>query len=238
MTRFSGMSWNGGTKIFGEKYSIRITEKKFVLSKNKLPDFPFIIPFAVVIDLVPILIIELPNMAIEGVADISPFWARFFIFFSFFGMLAFDLGMIYYLVRYILGSERWHGLEHKLIAAAEKGDIENTANYSPINDRCGGTYMLSMLAYLGIALIITTHVIGTFPFGILTIAALLVVAESRVWHQYNTPGIRFGRWLQQKFTVREPSASMIQKGIIGMKYLLDLESGAEQDINTKDIQFG
>jgi len=236
MTRFSGMSWNGGTKIFGENYSIKITEKKYIIAKNKLPDFPFIIPFALVIDLVPTLFISLPNMVISGVTDLSPFWTRFLIFLSFFGMLAFDIGMIYYLVRYILGSEKWHGLEHKLIAAAEKNDVENAGDYSPINDRCGGTYMLSMVAYLFIALFISTYVIGTFPFGFLTIAALLVVAESRLWHMHNTPGIRFGRWLQQKFTVREPTTAMLQKGIIGMKYLLEIENGVGEHINTKVIQ--
>lgn len=204
--KLSGMSWKNGTVITNGVYDLEITDAGYTIKK---PRFRVnLLVFFLVVD---IGIFALSHaMAYAAAATgpddlIVPLLAAA-------GIWAFNIWIFWR----ILGPRmrEWHGLEHKLIHAAEHGDIENAAAYSTIHDRCGGTYFLTMPIYLYLSWVVS-NIVGLGGEGILTMTALLVMLESRTFHHYNIPGIWLGRFLQ-RFTTREPGKDLLERGIPAM----------------------
>lgn len=139
-----------------------------------------------------------------------------------YGLIGFLLIFLYYF--WLRGIRKWHGCEHKVIAAAEKDDINNAISYDPVNDKCGGTYMLSIYFGMGFYWFLSTRVfLLSIPVGVFTFVLFIMIIESRLFHKYNKIGIWFGRWLQRKITIDEPFDWQLNLGIDGMKKLIDCE---------------
>jgi hypothetical protein len=113
---------------------------------------------------------------------------------------------------------KWHGLEHKLIRAEEEGRVWDARNVSPINDRCGTTYLLSLAVVMVVSLVV-------FGWIFLTLCLLTVVVEGKWFHRYNTPGLLLGRWIQ-KHNALEPPPEWLASGITGMTELISLENAS------------
>ena len=123
------------------------------------------------------------------------------------------------------GLKRWHGLEHKAIASAEAGDVENYEKYSTINKRCGGTYLLSIYAYLFISIYFVIIILGLPGYGVYSMTGFLMFAESRWFHKYNVIGIWFGCLLQKYCTTKEPFQWQNKIGKSGISELVKAERG-------------
>jgi uncharacterized protein YqhQ len=211
--KLAGISWKNGTLITNGTYSLEITADSYQIRKRIIS--PHILVFFAGIDLALFLLVL-------GIGYISVTFETGDVFSAaLLAVIAWSFNI--YMFWRIFGKRlrEWHGLEHKLIAAAEHNDVKNAATYSPINDRCGGTYFLSIPVYLALATTLTV-VLGIAPFGVLTLTGCLMTIEAKTFHQYNIPGIRFGRWLQKHVTTREPGADLLEKGIPAMEQFMGL----------------
>lgn len=118
-----------------------------------------------------------------------------------------------------------HGCEHKLVAAAEAGDLANAWSYSPVHDRCGCTYLVTILAALA-AYGSVFLALGRYPIGMFSFAGLVVLAEGKYFHKYNGLGLWVGRQLQRWVMVAEPDDRMLAAGVAGMQELVQREQAA------------
>lgn len=174
---------------------------------------------------------EIGNKIAPAIPDIttSPSFDLVFTVVFFTGCLLF---MYFAMFR---GLARWHGQEHRAIAAAEAKDIENMEKYSVVNDRCGGTFILSIYAYLFIAIYFVVFVFHLPGYGVYTMTALMMYAEAKYFHHYNVLGIAFGRFIQKKFTTREPWPWQNQIGKEGITELMKAERG--EPFREKHVMF-
>lgn len=122
----------------------------------------------------------------------------------------------------IKGLATWHGSEHKIIAAMENNDIDNAKDYDPIHERCGGT-LLPTIIFSQIVWSYFSMKTGIF-FGMFTCMSFFVYLNVKFFHKYDKLGIWFGKWLQRKFTVREPHKWQLDIGIKGAKELIIAEN--------------
>jgi uncharacterized protein YqhQ len=144
-----------------------------------------------------------------------------------------ELALVIFLIFYLYfaywlafkGVSTWHGCEHKLIAAAENNDLPNVKKYSPINDRCGGTFLFSMYGIMAIYWAFAFYVLKMeIPVGIMTVTMGFAFMEAKYFHKYNIIGLWIGRYLQKKLTVKEPQDWKLELGLQNMYELVRLET--------------
>jgi len=245
--RFGGISFGGvfggGTTIFSKRYKLNIYKesktKKWVkiIKKKKFPIlihtfffvFPLIDILYYVLEFKPNLVSGFFNWLLNKIDSIPidvtvpsfyiPLWLiNVILYFSIFLLL-----LVLYFVAF-KGMRRWHGCEHKVIAAAENDDIDNAIKYTPISTHCGGTYIFIAYFALGLYWFIVFYFFHlNLPVGIMTFVVLMIILESHFFHKYNRLGIWVGKILQRYCTVKEPELWQLKLGIDGMKKLVDVE---------------
>jgi hypothetical protein len=259
--KFGGMSFGGkygGCRIFGNKYFLTIGREKKTMNfgyaveklrpRNMIMKFFFIFFFFMIDGIVwiadhpPRVLIMffdwiesaadnignavspvLPNVQTSPTFDLVASIVFFTICCAIFYMASFR------------GVRRWHGLEHKSIAAAEQDDIANYEKYGVVNDRCGGTFLLSIYAYLLISICFVVFVLGVPGYGAYTMTAVMMYAEAKWFHQYNVIGIWFGRKLQKHASTREPWDWQKKIGKEAITQLLNAERG--EPFREKNVLF-
>jgi len=214
--KLGGISFPSGTKIYGGSYSVSINMDKFGIKKSRGMPIYLIFPLLDVVLAAAyitreyvkahITAVVAGNQSIQSLAPAFPFIPAI--------LVVVEGGVIGYLFFFLHKTRPWHGTEHKAIAAAMADDLENISNYSVINDRCGGCFLLSM--YLGMFLWLA---IVQIPLGLFTVGTLILYTEARFFHQYNKPGIWLGRKIQV-LTTKEPSPEMLDMGERGVRALL------------------
>jgi uncharacterized protein YqhQ len=222
MGKFSGMSYPGGCEIYGDNHKVHIFERdghtKYEICKKRNLK---VNPVLLMLPLLDVAIVFAPEIyafvaAIlpEDTGDflsIIPEWAVAAI--SAAGTAVF----LYYILRMLILSRRWHGCEHKLIAAAENNDIINAKEYSPIQDSCGTTYVFTMFMSSLVAYLLFGQVYITF-------IVIMLILESKTFHKYNAMGIAIGRFIQ-KYNALEPEGYKLHVGMKGMKELVKADGG-------------
>lgn len=215
--KLSGISFPSGTEIFGSSYSVSVDKDQFRIRKSRfgLPLFLLFPLFDILLAAV-FLIRQYLGSHIAAVVESNPNIQVLAPVFPYIPVIlvVVEGGVIGYLLFSLNRTRPWHGTEHKAIAAAMAGDLDNISNYSVINDRCGGCFLFSM--YLGMALWLA---IVRIPIGLFTVSTLILYTEAKYFHQYNKPGIWLGRKIQL-LTTKEPSPEMLGMGERGVRALL------------------
>jgi uncharacterized protein YqhQ len=242
----------GSTNIFGKKYSLKIIKQNNTYTysiKKRRFNVPFIV-YAIILDIIVYLLtyqwwifetiwsyissagstilayalqyipysIDIFDMVGDNLSGINSF------IFTILPFLILVIGIIvaYYFIYYNL--RPWHGAEHKLIAAAENHDIDNSHSYSILHDRCGGTFILTLLV-IGYGYMFLISPFLAIPVGSYTIMYGFILFESKYFHHHNHPGIHIGILIQKYLTTSEPDKELVDVGIKGMKELIKLEYG-------------
>lgn len=222
--KFGGMSTAGGMSLFGPNYTASINEDGFMIERKLFRS--------------PINYLPLFDIALLGLFALLEY-SRFFEKVDFIAAslseqqmkiitilaLSAFLWVAFYFIRripdYIVAFRRfrkWHGCEHKVIAAAENNDLGGAGKYSRVNDRCGATFILTIMAVY----LLWIAFLGT-PFGVFSVVYLVILAESKYFHKYNAFGILVGRKIQERATTAEPPEHMLKAGENGMEALIELE---------------
>lgn len=233
--KYSGVSLGGiiqRVKIYGDKfvliygkdknddltYEVRPLTKIEKLSKKIYLVFPLLDVFIIIGTLFFVFLtsILVPD-SIGGTSSkilslIGKYGPIVFIFLEYF--------LLYKLIA--KGVATWHGSEHKIISAMENNDIDNAKNYDPIHERCGGT-LLPTIVFSQIIWSYFSMKTGIF-FGMFTFMSFFIYLNIKFFHKYDKFGIWFGKWLQRKFTVREPHKWQLDIGIEGAKELVIAEN--------------
>ena len=123
----------------------------------------------------------------------------------------------------------WHGLEHKLISAAENGNIDTAAACSPLHARCGGCYMVTIYTTYGLLIMAWSH-FGLPPVFLLTSVFFVMKLESSYFHDINLPGIWVGMMIQRYLTISEPDAEQLRIGIESMREFINRERCLEDPV--------
>ena len=228
MGKFSGISLPGNTYVFGKENTLRVYHDDNGSLSYSIRPRRFQGPFNPALLLFPLIDIVMfalylldPILPKLGTTVIIPDWAVILIRIGFYGVFFY---LVVYFARAVEALAPWHGLEHKLIVSAEDGGLERAAEYSRISDRCGGSFLLSMLTVMS-AFIATQAAFGLYPpVGIYSTILLCIYFEQKTFHDRNTWGLRFGRWLQERITTAEPDTDMLNVGIKGMEDLLKMET--------------
>jgi len=250
--KFGGVSYGGfyggGTIIYSKKYKLNIfkdfktKEWKKVINKKKLPiTIPLPILVFPIFDGMYFTLLFFPRLFLEGFKAIdsgvawilsflpkssgtgttistNPIYTQIILYGVIIGLIIF----VYFFV--FRGVAYWHGCEHKVIAAGRNNDLKNVRKYNTIDDRCGGTFMLTMWGAMIFYWFLFFYIFNWFvPFGIFTFILFIMVIESKWFHSYNKLGIWFGRKLQKKLTVKEPHDWQLKLGVEGMTKLIDCE---------------
>lgn len=251
--KLSGISLGGykrgSTNIFGKKYSLKIFKQNntytYSINKRKF-NVPFIV-YAMILDIIVYLLTyqwwmfeTIWNYMIPIGSIILAYFLQYVPYsIDIFDMVGENLSMIdlamipiviliigiilaYYFVYYNL--RPWHGAEHKLIAAAENHDIDNSHSYSILHDRCGGTFILTLLV-IGYGYMFFISPFLETPVGSYTIMYGFLMFESKYFHHHNHPGIHIGILIQKYLTTSEPDKELVDVGIKGVKELVKLEYG-------------
>jgi uncharacterized protein YqhQ len=215
------MSGATGMKLYGKHFSVKVTEEGYIIKRSwsfsplmLFPIFDAII-FAVYLVGASRWFAEFVTTLITG-SHSQLFWDIIICLAIIAG--SYIVLKIPQIIEVLRRFKRWHGCEHKVIAAAENNDLGNARNYSRINDRCGATFMLSIL----ITYALWMSFIG--PFGIFSITYLIMVIESKLFHRYNVFGIYLGRKIQEHATTAEPPQSMLNVGENAMDALIQSEA--------------
>ena len=225
--KFGGMSTAGGMELYGQTYTASVDEKGFVVEKKV---FRSPITFLPLFDIVLIGLyglLEYSNFfgKVGFVASsLSQEQMRILMILGISGALWLGFYLVTRIPAYIEAIRKfrkWHGCEHKVIAAAENNDLGGAWKYSRVNDRCGATFMLTIMA----TYLLWIAFLGT-PFGVFSMVYLVILAESKYFHKYNAFGILVGRKIQERATTAEPSERMLRIGENGMEALIQLERAA------------
>jgi hypothetical protein len=225
--KFGGMSTASGMSLFGPTYTADINEKGFVIERKLFRSPITYLPLFDVALIGLYFLLERVNFEgkIEFIVDsLAPQHLMVLKVLALSGALY----LTFYFIRRIpdlLAAIRrfrcWHGCEHKVIAAAENNDLGAAWKYSRVNDRCGATFMLSIMAVY----LLWIAVVGT-PFGVFSMVYLVILAESKYFHKYNAFGILVGRKIQERATTAEPPEYMLRIGENGMEALIEMEAVA------------
>ncbi len=144
--------------------------------------------------------------------------------------LCISVYILCYVLLYILlfrGVRKWHGTEHKLIAAAENNDINNAKQYDPIHERCGGTLVPTF--FLGyIIWLVFFYYTGIF-YGEMTIITILIFLNIKYFHKYDKVGIYVGKLIQKYLTIKEPDEWQLHLGQVAIRNLVNAENGENYD---------
>lgn len=221
---YGGYAIPDRTTILGDRYKLVISQKKkegisYEIKERKIHKIhPILILFVGLdllgavfyLDVVPAETVEAFKVGLGPIYELGLIVA-FFLYWAI-------------LLDFFYCMRPWHGLEHKLVHAAENDNLDHAGEYSTVHDRCGGTYVLSLLSVYAV-LSSVYAVMGWPSVGILSLMGLVMLLESRYWHKKNAPGIWFGRVLQRFATTKEPTPAMLTVGIEGMKELVRKENG-------------
>ena len=227
--KFSGMSYPDGTTIYGKKYGVQIDKDGYKIIKKRMGLFIYLYP---IFDLILLAMFLTRDQVINFIVSHFAFnitykplhgsWLlllNIFIAFINYGIPILIVGAILWLYfkhqDYLLRLARWHGCEHKVIDAAEKGDIDSAELSSPVNIHCGSTYMVSLCSGL-----IVWYLIVKIPVGLFSLIFLIMYFESKIWHKKNWIGIKVGSWLQKKVLTREPTDEQLEMGKRGISALI------------------
>ena len=230
-TKYSGISFPNSTHVFGRNCALKIyKDKKGIVWHRITKRWLGWIPFNPVILLFPLIDIVIAILLSSGdnITDsvdrlnlIFPNLGSAFLLVVFLLELT-AIGVLIYMVLRKNDQCKWHGLEHRLIAAAEHNSIDTAEYFSIISDRCGATYFPTIFVVFVFLTILNTG-------GFLTLAFLAMFIEAKTFHPYNKIGLRFGRWLQKKYTTDEPDHEMMIAGKEGMKELMEMENRGLQE---------
>ena len=222
--KFGGMSTAGGMSLFGPTYTATVNNEGFTVEKKV---FRSPITFLPLFDLALLglfAVMEYSNFfgKVEFIAkSLTPDQVKIltilFVTLVIWAAVYFACRIPAY-IEAIRRFRRWHGCEHKVIAAAENNDLGAAWKYSRVNDRCGATFMLTIMA----TYLLWIGFMGT-PFGVFSMTYLVILAESRYFHKYNAFGILVGRKIQERATTSEPPQQMLTAGENGMEALIELE---------------
>ena len=213
--KLAGMSFPDHTQIYAKNFWVKIDKDTYTVKKRRGVQPIFLFPL---IDLLffgwfyyarPGLVkayAPVSNPVLDGILALA-----FLIFF---------IGCAIFLISSFVKIRKWHGCEHKAIAAAMAGDLENIKKYSPIHDSCGGTYLFSL--YLGMAAWFTF--VGS-PIGVFSFLLIIMVLESRYFHKHNRLGIWIGRQIQ-RITTTEPPDEILEMGKRGVGALMMREGNS------------
>jgi len=213
--RFGGMSTPKGMSLFGASYKAEVNAEEYTIQKGRILSPIMLFPF---FDLAILGIYGLSNY-LDKKYDITTAMYANADLIGIMALIAWIVLAFYIFAKIpkILEALRrfrlWHGTEHKVIAAAECNNLGEARKYSRINDRCGATFMLTIL----ITYALWMNFIG--PFGVFSITFLVMLAESKIFHKYNVPGIYLGRKIQE-FTTAEPPEVMLNLGENAMGALI------------------
>jgi len=216
--KFAGLSFPTGILLFGDNYRVTVREPlplrgikirrgdaKITIEKTKGSN-PIYLPIAIlsVFDLMIIAYcllasISFPVKVLHQASLIDNILTGVFIC----GIVAF-----FYTIR------GYHGAEHKVIAAAENGEVDVARAYSPIHPRCG-----TNLAPLYFLLILITSKLF-FPLcGVsMGISYIAMKHASPIQRMFGAIGGVF-----QRLTTAEPSERELNNAIRGMRALMDAE---------------
>src|SRR5919107_551467 len=119
---------------------------------------------------------------------------------------------------------RYHGAEHKAVAAYETyGEVtlQNARNSSRIHPRCG----TNILLYIILAALLDP-LIAWWGYAILQ---FILISEA--WFVFGTtrPSIAVGNFLQRYFTTTEPRRAELEVAVESLNRLLQAEEGREVD---------
>ena len=235
MGKYSGMSFGGffggGLTVSSQKFKLNIYKDRktkqytYNVKRKRIPTtFPVFFFIFPLLDLILYVAQYRPDIIITAGSKINIGLPSFYIPIWIFNILMYSLliGLFIFLYYFSFkGVATWHGCEHKIIEAAEKNDVDNAILYSPISDRCGGTYMFSIYGSMAVYWFVAFKFFNVFvPVGFMTFSVLIVFLESRLFHKYNFVGIWLGRKLQKYVTIKEPETWKIQLGIKGMNELI------------------
>jgi uncharacterized protein YqhQ len=115
---------------------------------------------------------------------------------------------------------RYHGAEHKAVAAYEKyGEVtlENARRSSRVHPRCG----TNILSYIILAALIDPLIPGWWY----AIAQFILISEAWFIFGQTRASIAIGNFLQRYFTTSEPNRSELEVAVESMKQLLKAEQG-------------
>ncbi|MFA7122096.1 MAG: DUF1385 domain-containing protein [Bacilli bacterium] len=236
--KFSGISFPGSTTVYGPTHKLNVYEDggeaKYRVTKRRYAGK--IHPLLLIYPLVDILLIA-GHLPLPVVGELKQYLPDLDYHLGIEGTFAtqilsnlFVLVIAYYFLwpyirNLFTGVRPWHGLEHKLILSAEAGEPDLAKQYPVIADKCGGTYLLTLLVIAGLFSLVQYVDYGMYPpIGVMTVCVISILIEAKTFHESNTPGLYFGRWLQEKVTTSEPTDDMLQVGIRGMKELIVCES--------------
>lgn len=126
---------------------------------------------------------------------------------------------------------RYHGAEHKAVAAYEKhGEVtlEGARRASRIHPRCG----TNILSYIILAALIDPLIDGWWY------AILQFILISEAWFMFGQtrPSIAVGNFLQRYFTTTEPNRSELEVAVESMKQLLEAEEGEAPSSGGKRVR--
>ncbi len=128
--------------------------------------------------------------------------------------------LIFLLVMRFSAIGRYHGAEHKVVAAYEKyGEVtlENARKSSRLHPRCG----TNILAYILLAGLLDP-LIGWWGYAILQ---FILISEAWYIFGQTRPSIAVGNFLQRVFTTTEPRRKELEVGVESIKRLISAENG-------------
>jgi uncharacterized protein YqhQ len=146
----------------------------------------------------------------------------FFAFFAEFPIL--PILLIFFAVMKLTPLGRYHGAEHKAVAAYEKyGEVtlQNARNISRIHPRCG----TNILLYIILAALLDP-LIAWWGYAILQ---FILISEAWFIFGKTRPSIAVGNFLQRHFTTTEPRRSQLEVAVEAINRLLRAEEEREVD---------
>ncbi len=131
---------------------------------------------------------------------------------------------------------QYHGAEHAVINAYEKGEElvpDKVVKYSPLHIRCGTSFILIVLILVIIAFALVgkpallTRIISRIVL-IPIVAAISYELVKLSAKKQNSPFVRAmvapGLWLQ-KLTTRKPKVDQVEVGLVALNTIIELEEG-------------
>jgi uncharacterized protein YqhQ len=115
---------------------------------------------------------------------------------------------------------RYHGAEHKAVAAYENFDevtLETAKRASRIHPRCG----TNILSYILLAALLDPLI----PYWWYAIAQFILISEAWFIFGKTRPSIAVGNFLQRYFTTTEPRRAELEVAVESLNRLIEAETG-------------
>lgn len=229
-------------EVYGEGEPSKF--EKFLSEKLKIDIYSVVMFVGVLLGLVLAvgLFMFLPNLATNGIADLTGLEKKSFWFNLIEGGLKMLIFVLYILLTSLMRDVRrtymYHGAEHKTISCFERGlplTVENVKSCSRVHDRCGTTFtflvlFISILVFsLANTFLQATAVwqrvlikIALLPAvaGIsYEILKLLAKTENPIFFIFKAPGLAL-----QMLTTKEPDEDMIEVAIKSFNTVLEMDA--------------